>query len=224
MNINGIAITDILSKSSNTQDSAATTRINNFDDWTNSEENYNKTLNGEKVEDFKMFDFDVSTYSSDLKEFSQEYIDKYDADNDKNWNYSEFVNMATNSKESAAGLFLGKVANSVLSFFGIKNNKTQEKAQMYDMFKEQFSTFSFDDNAKKINSGELASVLYSSDLDLENYAQTGDVASSIDGQLNYANYQTFPLLGIESDSYKVIQGERADFYDAFYGNKEDNIV
>lgn len=207
----------------NVSDTSTSTRINNFDNWTNSQENYEKSLNGEKVEDFKMFDFDSSSYSSDLKEFSQEYIDKYDKNKDENWNYSEFVDMATNSQESALGLFCGKVANSVLNFFGIKNEKTQLKSDMYDLFKEQFSTFSFDDNAKKINAGEVASVLYSSDLDLQNYAATGNISSSIDGKLDYNNYQSFPLLGVESDSYKVIQTERSDFYNYFYGEDQMDI-
>ena len=75
--------------------------INKFDDWTNSEENYNKSLNGEQVEDFQLFDLNLSSYSSDLKNFAQSYIDKYDADKDSSFNYSEFVNMCTNGAESA---------------------------------------------------------------------------------------------------------------------------
>ena len=46
-----------------------------FDEWSGGDNNYNKAMNGEKVEDFKMFDFNPSSYSSDLKEFSQEYIE-----------------------------------------------------------------------------------------------------------------------------------------------------
>ena len=42
----------------------------NFDNWSNSSENYNKASNGEKVEDFQLFKKDLSTYSSDLKKFA----------------------------------------------------------------------------------------------------------------------------------------------------------
>ncbi len=195
---------------------SSTTRADNFDEWTNSEENYDKNIKGEKVDDFKMFDFNASTYSSDLKEFSQEYVNKYDQDKDGQWNQSEFINMATNGKDSYNSLVMAKVTNTFLSLFGIKNQDLQTKSDQYDLLQEQFNTFNFDGDGSKINAGEFASVLYSSDLDLDNYAKTGDVASSIDGKLDYVNYQTYPMLDTESDGYKTIHKERSDFYNNFY--------
>ena len=191
--------------------------VNKFDDWTNSEENYNKALNGEQVEDCQIFDLNLSTYSSDLKNFAQSYIDKYDSDKDASFNYSEFVNMCTNGAESAGGLKFAKSVNNFLSNkLGINIPSLQEKAALYDEMQTQFETFSFDKNADKINAGEFASVLYTADLDWDNYAQTGDVASSIDGKLNYNNYQGFSLITPGVDGYETLQGERQDFYDNFY--------
>lgn len=71
------------------------TRALAFENWTNSPENYNKAIvENKKVEEFKMFDFQPSTYSSDLKEFAQDYIDLHDKDGDRNWDRDEFISMA----------------------------------------------------------------------------------------------------------------------------------
>ena len=267
-------------------------KIEKFNEWTNSSENYAKNQNGEKVEDFEMFNFNASTYSSDIKGFSQEYINKYDADQDKNWNYSEFVDMATEGKENGdllsvadqlyslhkdayeenvigkfdkdgdKGLNFFEFLDSqnffsfkgfgIKKFFQLKNafegintqkepeNKKQvldadelllattpdiegidtetlkQQSDLHKEMKKQFETFNFDSNAESINAGEVASVLYSSDLDLENYAATGDIASSVDGKLDYINYQTFPMFEKGSDGYNTIQRERSDFYNNFY--------
>ena len=263
-----------------------------FEKWTMSEENYTKALNGEEVEDFEMFEFDASTYSSDIKEFSQEYINLYDEDKNGELNLNEFITMSSSGQDNAellqtaseiyniqkeatqenvmnvydkdgdGGLGFGEFLNSIhydlsnfkyqdiidlKEVFDVMNTDNKEgnennvlsvdeiivgtletigneydtqtiklQHDMYNLYKEQFSTFSFDENKETINAGEFASVLYSSDLDLENYAATGDIASSIDGKLNYLNYQTLPMLDINSDSYKTIQSERADFYNNFY--------
>ncbi len=191
--------------------------INKFDDWTNSEDNFNKSMNGEQVEEFQMFDLNLSSYSSDLKSFAQSYIDKYDEDKDASFNYSEFVNMCTNGAQSAGGLKFAKSVNNFLSGLGINIPSLQEKAALHDEMQTQFGTFSFDSDAEKINAGEFASVLYTADLDWNNYAQTLDVASSIDGKLDYNNYQGFSLITPGVDGYETLQGERQDFYDNFYG-------
>ena len=68
----------------------------NFDNWTNSSENYDKSINGEQVEEFSMFESkNLATYSSDLKQFSQEYINMWDADGDGAWSKEEFIAMST---------------------------------------------------------------------------------------------------------------------------------
>ena len=192
-------------------------KLAEFEKWASSEENMNKALNNEKVEDFKMFDLNLSTYSKDMKQFSQDWINKYDADKDGNWNYNEFVSMATNGETNATDLLFGKILNNIFGAFGIKNESTQLKADMYDMYKQQFDTFSFDNNKDSINAGEVASVLYTADLDIENFNKTnGDVASSIDGKLNYINYQTQPTLDPSSVEYDNLQYQRQEFYNAYY--------
>lgn len=197
--------------------SAISSIVDKFDNWTNSEENYNKSLNGEKVDDFQLFDLNLSTYSSDMKGFSQSYIDKYDKDSSSTLNYSEFVDMCSNGQESASNLKFAKFVNDFIKGFNGKGIESlQYKSDLYDMYQTQFSTFNFDGNDKDINAGEFASVLYTSDLDWENYANTLDVASSIDGKLNYNNYQGFALITPGVDGYETLQGERQEFYDNFY--------
>ena len=190
--------------------------INKFDDWTNSEQNYDKAMNGEQVEDFQMFDFNASSYSSDLKNFAQAYIDKYDGNNDSSMNFSEFVKMCTNGETSGFELGWAKFADSVCSFFGSKSEKYHEKAQMYDLMKTQFGTFNFDGNENKINAGEFASVLYTADLDWDNYSQSGDVVSSLDGNLDYMNYQGLAMITPGIEGYETLRDERKYFHDNFY--------
>lgn len=271
-------------------------KLAEFEKWTSSAENYEKALNGENVEDFALFDFNASTYSKDMKDFSQNWINKYDADKDGNWNYAEFVNMASEGEHNAELLSVAdelytlnktayeenvinkfdKDSDKSLNFreflesqdfftlkgFGIKkffelkdlfnglniqkedgnNNQVLNADELLlattpeingidtatlklqsDMNKEyqkQFETFNFDGNKESISAGEAATILYSSDLDLNNYAKTGDIASSIDGKVNYSNYQTYPMLDTESNGYKTIYQERMDFYNNFYKDKE----
>ena len=74
-------------------------RAMDFNNWTNSSENYEKTFQkGQEVEEFQMFEFNASTYSSDLKDFAQEYIDSFDKDGDGSWNKDEFISMALNRR------------------------------------------------------------------------------------------------------------------------------
>ena len=191
--------------------------INKFDDWTNSKENADKLVNGEQVDGFQMFDLNLSTYSNDIKGFAQEYINKYDKDEDSSFNYSEFVDMCTNGVESAGGLKFAKFMNDALmGIFGKSFTSLQEKAALHDEMQIQFGTFSFDEDSTKISAGEFASVLYTADLDLNNYAATGDVASSVDGNLSYENYQGLAMITPGVEGYETLQYERQDFHDTFY--------
>ena len=166
-----------------------------FDNWTNDEKNYQKALNGEKVDEFQMFDFNASTYSSDLKNFAHEYINLYDANGDGVWDKNEFVKMA-----------LGE------------NDIPKELESAYaDYFAKSFDALNLDNNKDAINAGEFATMLYASDLDWNNYAQTGDIASSLDGKADYAQYQGFSSMVEGDDSFDILKNERKDFYDAFYG-------
>ena len=265
--------------------------VQKFNEWSGGEENYNKAMNGDKVEDFKMFDFNASSYSKDLKNFAQEYINAYDADGDSNMSFSEFVSMSSNGVEnsellqaanevfefnkgvyqdsiipqydkdgdgelgieefsSALGYDLGSLDNStkrmVKDLFNSMNteldpdNKNQTlnagemlvglnpeiegldtatlkyQSDLYNMYTEAFNDFDMDKNPDSINAGEFATMLYSADLNWENYANTGDVASSIDGQLNYLDYQTLPMITKGMAGYEALHQEKQDFYNHFY--------
>lgn len=171
------------------------TRADKFDEWTNSEENYEAAINGEKVDEFKMFDINLATYSSDLKDFSQEYINKYDEDGDGAWNIDEFTNMAT------AGA-------------GIDEENKEEYEVLYNQL---FTNLNIDDNKDVINAAEFASFLYTADVDWDNFNKTnGDVASSIDGKLDYLNYQTFSSLEKGTKLFEDHQYQKEEFFTNFY--------
>ena len=68
-------------------------KVDEFEKW-NSPENAVKFLFGEEIEDFKMFDYEKGNsddYFSKLNDFSQEYINKYEADGDKSLDKDEFI-------------------------------------------------------------------------------------------------------------------------------------
>ena len=119
--------------------------------------------------------------------------------------YNEFVNMATDGEFNGTDLLLGKILNKVYTAFGIENEDIKSKAEQYDLYKDQFDRFSFDENKETINAGEVASVLYTADIDIENFNKTeGDVASSIDGKLNYIEYEAQALLDSSSQEYESV--------------------
>ncbi len=171
------------------------TRADKFDDWTNGEDNFNAVVAGEEVEEFEMFDLDLSTYSTDLKEFSQEYIDKYDEDGDGSWNIQEFTNMAS------AGAEIDE----------------EYKDEYQALYQQLFEDLNIDDNADAINAAEFASFLYTADVDWDNFYETdGDVASSIDGKLDYLNYQSLSSLERGTEQYENHQYQKKAFFDNFY--------
>ncbi len=172
----------------------AVNRADEFDIWTNSEENYEKALLGEDVQGFQMFELNLSTYSGDLKEFSQEYIDKYDEDGDGVWSKEEFTKMAVAGQEIP-----------------------EEYAGVYEeLYSQLFTDLNIDTKDDSINAGEFASYLYAADMDWENYSQTGNVASSIDGNLDYLTYQSLSAFEPDSKAHSILQREKQDFYNNFY--------
>ena len=175
----------------------------NFDNWTNSTENYNKALNGEETEEFEMFKAgNLQSYSSDLKKFSQDYINMWDSDGDGSWSKDEFIMMSTGGE-------------------GIPSDVSEDvQAQYAQLFDDLYSNLNLDDNKDSISSGEFASYLYASDMDWENYAQTGDVSSSVDGKLDYSTYQSLSSIMEGDAGFEVLQSEKADFYNYFYAEDE----
>lgn len=70
------------------------TYTNDIDDWDN-DENITKLSTSTSDISFKMFEYDKSTYVSDLTQFAQSHLDKYDNDKDKSLNSDEFTSMLT---------------------------------------------------------------------------------------------------------------------------------
>lgn len=185
--------TDDFVSQSKTQDNDLSL-VDKFDEWTNSEENFNKSNSGENVDDFQMFELNLSSYSSDLKDFAQEYLNKYDTNGDGEWNKEEFVSMASANQEISE----------------------EFKAEYEALYDQLFSDLNLDDNKDTINAGEFASYLYAADMDWDNYSSTLDVASSIDGKLDYNNYQALSSLEPGSSAHAKLQAEKQDFYNNFY--------
>ena len=175
----------------------------NFDNWTNSADNYNKSINGEQVEEFSMFKADnLDNYSKDLKNFSQEYINMWDSDGDGAWSRDEFVMMATAGE-------------------GVPSDAPAELAQQYnELFDQLYDNLNLDDNKDSISAGEFASYLYASDMDWAKYAETGDVSAAIDGKLDYVAYQGLSSLMPGDEGFEKLQSEKADFYNFFYAEEE----
>lgn len=179
-----------------TEQEARKLRADKFDDWTNSEDNYNKFLAGEKTDGFKMFDIDLSTYSSDLKDFAQDYIDKFDENGDGKWNKAEFIKMATGNAD-----------------IPVKNRK-----EYMALFDQLFDDLNLNDKKYTIDAGEFASFLYASDMDWDGYSKDSSqgIAPYIDGELDWVNYQSFSSLEPGSENYDNLQYQKKEFFDNFY--------
>ena len=175
----------------------------NFDKWTNSEDNYNKSINGEQVEEFSMFESkNLAIYSSDLKQFSQEYINMWDADGDGAWSKEEFIAMSTAGE-------------------GIPESIPEETQKAYaELFDALYANLNLDDNKESISAGEFASYLYTADMNWEKYAETGSVADSVDGKLDYVAYQGLSSIMEGDAGFEQLQAEKADFYNYFYADEE----
>lgn len=173
-------------------------RAQEFTNW-NSEENGNRFLAGEQVDDFKMFDFQASSYSKDLKGFAEEYIDLYDADKDGQWNSDEFYEMATDGA----------------------NIPEELEAEAKEMFKSLMGNLNLDGDAENITAEEFAAELFAGDLDLEKFAETdGSLVDSLDGKVNFYQYNANADPTDPNHSY--IQDLKADFFKHFYGDNNKN--
>ena len=265
------------------EDTSIFTGVKGFDAWSNSEA---------AQDEFTMFNLDLSTYSKDLNEFAQSYIDSYDSDGDSNMSFEEFVQMASNGEQNpqllatASELYnlyksvyeneiipsydkdedgslnldeymtaLGydtntideQTKNEVEEFFnslntdntqgnenqllsadellvglnpelnGIDSRTLQNQSETFNMFNAQYSELDIDGDGQ-VSSEEWATMLYASDLDWENYAQTGDIASSVDGKLNWNNYQAMPSIVQGMEGYDVLRQEKLDFFNNFYAS------
>ncbi len=164
-----------------------------FDKWTNNPKNYQKATEGGNVKDFKMFKFNASTYSKNLNEFSQSYINKYDENGDGVMSKCEFINMATAGE-------------------GIQDVEGAE--ELYD---DLFANLNIDDKQDEISSEEFASFLYTTDVDWDKFRETGgSVIDSIDGKINYVNYQSFSSLSSDSEQGQLLKEQKESFYKQFY--------
>ena len=178
-------------------------RAQQFNNWTNNEANFEKAVNGEKVEEFKMFDFNPSTYSSDLKQFAQEYIDLYDSNGDGKWDKDEFVKMALGEEEVPEGL----------------------ESAYAELFADSFNALNLDDDKETINAGEYATMLYASDINWDGYLldlqsnkiNSEGIESYTDGKVDYLHYQGFSSLVEGDDSFDFLTSKRLEFYDKHYG-------
>ena len=177
-----------------------------FDKWTNG--NYNKSSDG-NVEPFKAVDMEGDKpYNQALKDFSQEYINLFDVDKNGSLNFDEFMEMSC-----------GELINQEMDFYKDYFNEEELAGIRQDlkeiltpMNKEYFDHLNLDEQTDEINAGEFATMLLMGDLDLEKYEQFGISSDSIDGNIDFAQYQTMS----GDTTTKWVKQERQDFYNYFY--------
>jgi hypothetical protein len=132
-----------------------------------------------------------------MKAFSQEYIDLYDENKDGVWDFNEFSTMATGGQEIPPAL----------------------KADYEALHKTLFDDLNLDKNTNEINAGELASMFMMGDLDMNAYAEYGISSDSLDGKIDYGQYQAVSS-AVAMDSGENVakwsKQERQDFYEYFY--------
>ncbi len=167
------------------------TKADELNNW-NSDETLDKYLAGETVEDFEMFDAsDKSQYLSNIKQFAQEYIDKYDSNGDGVWSEDEFATMAHDNVE-------GEVTDEHLA-----------------LYSQLFNDFQMDEESDNINAGEFASQLMMGDLDWESFAAGADAMDVLDGKLDFYNYNSVAADPF-NETYQSELAIRTKFYDAFF--------
>lgn len=92
-----------------------TTNPQEYIDWSLDINNYNKTLAGEEVSELAIVknykelsdDDKLQGYKDEMKDFSQQFIDMYELDNDGNMNYTEFVEHQNSAYEKMFGEEVG---------------------------------------------------------------------------------------------------------------------
>ncbi len=165
-----------------------------FDKWQNSKENYQKFQNDEKVESFKLFDYDSQAenleeaYKESMKQFSQQYIDKYDKDGNGKMDYDEFISM----QEAAYEEMFGEEIDMTIP--GIDD-------AMKESF-EQLNKLNPDDpDGKYIDAEEYGTFLSVVDAQDE---------ETMDGQIDYVLFNTVPGMKGYDKALK-------NFYNAIWG-------
>lgn len=178
-------------------DSSQDTSGSIFSDWANSNNNYNNFLNGGKVDDFQMFDYQSlgstpeergEKYGQEIEKFAQNYINQYDSNGDKSLDFNEFVNMQMESFED---------------MFGESPDLNNE---LLTMFGEQFSQLSSINNDEKyIDEYGLKSLLgLNQNADVDKYINKYDTDG--DGKLSFEEYKKY-----NEETYKNLYGQEIDW-------------
>lgn len=178
-------------------DSSQNTSGSIFSDWANSNNNYNNFLNGGKVDDFQMFDYQSlgstpeergEKYGQEIEKFAQNYINQYDSNGDKSLDFNEFVNMQMESFED---------------MFGESPDLNNE---LLTMFGEQFSQLSSINNDEKyIDEYGLKSLLgLNQNADVDKYIDKYDTDG--DGKLSFEEYKKY-----NEETYKNLYGQEIDW-------------
>ena len=178
-------------------DSSQDTSGSIFSDWANSNNNYNNFLNGGKVDDFQMFDYQSlgstpeergEKYGQEIEKFAQNYINQYDSNGDKSLDFNEFVNMQIESFED---------------MFGESPDLNNE---LLTMFGEQFSQLSSINNDEKyIDEYGLKSLLgLNQNADVDKYINKYDTDG--DGKLSFEEYKKY-----NEETYKNLYGQEIDW-------------
>ncbi len=142
----------------------AITAGDKLNNW-NSNDNMDAYCAGEEIDDFAMFDYDKETYINDIKNFAQEYINKYDSDGNGVLSFEEYSEMLSEG-------------------FDEEYNDAFNTA-----YQTLFEDFQMDSDKESISADELASQFLISDIDWDNLGDK-DYLDGVDGKLNFVAYNT----------------------------------
>lgn len=124
-----------------------------FDAWQNSKDNYEKVENGKKdeIETFQLFDYNAQAenvekaYADSMRTFSQQYIDKYDKDDNGKMDFDEFVNMQEAAYEQLFGekidTTIPGVTDQLKDAFGQLSNINGEEGEDQFIDAEEYGAF-----------------------------------------------------------------------------------
>ncbi len=154
-------------------------KVDEFEKW-NSTKNAEKYLQGEQIEDFQMFDFengDYEEYFSKLKDFSQEYINKYDKDGDKSLSKEEFIELGM------SGIDFDKEYVESLGYEYSEETAKMLEDNQKSILSILYKGFNMNDQ-EGIQADELASQFLVADF-------YDDPDGRPDGKINFETYNSF---------------------------------
>lgn len=175
-----------------------------FNAWTT---NPDTDVNG-NVEDFSMFNFNASTYSKDLKDFAQKYIDKFDKDGDGELNQDEFTALSGFNPEELKTNYenLSKLISMYQEMFVSEHDKDKDGVLNKNEFFElnNIDTSKLTEEEKEYWNNIYESYNINSPNEDDNTISAREIMF-VDSVTNSPIKDDINLLNTEYDIYKLIE-------------------